>query len=56
MKIETTTCEIEHCGMCSNADFAPTEKNKHRHKCYKTGRVIPDLWGKIPDWCPLEEK
>tara|TARA_Y100000310_G_C20358316_1_gene657748 strand:- start:393 stop:566 length:174 start_codon:yes stop_codon:yes gene_type:complete len=55
-KIETITFEYEECGMCLNTDFAPTRKNKHRHKCLKAGKVIPKLWDEIPKWCPLEEK
>ena len=22
--------------------------------CYLEGKDIPDIYGKIPDWCPLE--
>ena len=55
-KIETTTDEIGHCGECSNADYSLTVKNPLRHKCHKTKRVIPDIWGEIPSWCPLETK
>ena len=41
---ETLTFIYKHCGECSNADV----------KCYLKNRKIPDLWGKIPRWCPLE--
>ena len=57
MKIETITFEYKLCGDCSNADYEPTKKNPDRHRCFKTNRIIPDVWEKpIPTWCPLEEK
>ena len=57
MKIETVTFEYKLCGECSNADHDPTGKNSTRHRCFKTKRIIPDVWKKpIPTWCPLEEK
>ena len=56
MKVETITYEYEHCGVCSNAYGDPTPKKSYRCKCLKTGRVIPDIWGDIPDWCPLPDK
>ena len=54
-KIETIITAVDCCGICSNADHEPTHKNECRFKCHKTKRVIPDLWGEIPSWCPLEE-
>lgn len=50
-KIETITNEIEHCGECCSCDG---EMNKF--KCVSRGRIIPDLWGKIPKWCLLPDK
>ena len=55
-KLETLTFEYERCGECPNADYQPTERCTNRHKCWKNGRVIPNLWGKIPKWCPLPNK
>lgn len=51
-KKETITFEINHCGECSNAEPA----RKDRWKCLKKRKLIPDLWGDIPEWCPLSEK
>lgn len=53
-KKETITYEYEHCGECPNAeDYFP--ELKPRYRCLKEQRrVIKDLWGEIPDWCPLE--
>ena len=56
MKIETIPFEVESCGECSGALYSPTEKNQYRQKCSRTKRVIPDLWGEIPSWCPLPDK
>lgn len=56
VKVETITVEYKECGMCSNADYSPTPTNNSRHKCFKTKRVIPDIWGEIPAWCPLQDK
>lgn len=55
-KIETTTFEYEQCGECYYADHHPTRKYPKRHRCFRTGRVIPSIWGAMPDWCPLEDK
>ena len=53
-KIETVTQEIEHCGECPHVDWNTAPK---KHYCIrKELRKIPDLWGEIPDWCPLETK
>ena len=46
MKIETIISEYEHCGECWHAGDI----------CDLTGKKIPDMWGKIPAWCPLEDK
>jgi len=56
MKQETITFEYEHCGECPNADYCPIKGNTHRYRCFKTKYKIPDLWGEIPKWCPLEDK
>ena len=57
MKIEIVTFYYKLCGECSNADYDPTEKNGGRYRCFKTKRVIPDIYKKpIPTWCPLETK
>lgn len=45
-KIETITQEINQCGECMHA----------WDKCDLTGKKIRDIWGKIPKWCPLENK
>ena len=51
MKKELLTFEYEHCGECSNVD----EANKGKWKCLKRRKTVPELWGKIPEWCPLED-
>lgn len=45
-KIETITEEYNHCGECWHAGDV----------CNLTDRKIPDMWGKIPSWCPLPDK
>ena len=52
-KKETIANIYEHCGECPNCDAYEYVKV---HRCYKRSRVriIKDLWGEIPDWCPLE--
>ena len=52
MKLLTSTTEIEHCGKC--AECGPPIYMKW--KCLKTRRVIPDIWGEIPEFCPLPDK
>ncbi len=54
-KIETIIFEYEHCGECPCAlvEFETGEGECDRGECR---RIIPDLWGDIPDWCPLETK
>lgn len=57
MKVETLTFEYEHCGECPNVfDWCDTGKKGYRCNRGKRIRIIPDLWGKIPDWCPLPNK
>ena len=46
-KIEAVSFEYEHCGDCYHA---------YDKTCDLTGKKIPEMWGKIPDWCPLENK
>ena len=50
-KKETIEFYYRSCGECSNADM----KNGMGY-CVKKKRRIPDLWGEIPKWCPLEDK
>ena len=52
-KIDTITVEYEHCGECPHTSDWLRSKGP---KCSKADRIIPDLWGDIPDWCPLETK
>ena len=47
-KQETLTFYYTHCGECPNASF-------DYEGCQKTGKAIPNIWGKIPKWCPLED-
>ncbi len=55
MKVEKITLEYRHCGECPHLrDWFDTGKAGYR--CSKKRRIIPDLWGDIPDWCPLETK
>ena len=51
MKTESVTCEIWHCGECSEVDLA----SKGRWKCLRKNKIVPDAWGEIPKWCPLED-
>ena len=51
VKIETLTFEYTHCGGCPNSDYGPEYEG-----CQKTGKAIPNIWGEIPPWCPLENK
>ena len=56
-KLDTYTEEYEHCGECAYAgDYFDTGKKGFRCENVKRKRVIPDLWGDIPDWCPLPDK
>ncbi len=56
-KKETLTVEFEHCGECSWAFDFP-ERDVEGYRCDNSKhlrvRIIKDLWGEIPDWCPLE--
>ncbi len=50
-KKETATFSYEACGECPHAEWYPDDK----YKCNrKRKRIIRDLWGEIPKWCPLE--
>ena len=54
-KIETIIVEYEHCGECIYVlDWFDTGKAGHR--CEKRKRIIKELWGDIPTWCPLTNK
>jgi len=52
-KIEVLTFEYEHCAECSNVDES-TRKGKW--KCLLQRKIVPELWGDIPGWCPLPDK
>lgn len=57
IKQETITFEYEHCGECPNVlGWIDTGKEGNRCDRGKRTRIIKDLWGKIPDWCPLPDK
>ena len=54
MKIETITFEYQHCGECPNTI---SSRDTTKWYCEKMdNKKIPDLWGEIPKWCPLEDK
>uniref|UniRef100_A0A6M3LUW8 Uncharacterized protein n=1 Tax=viral metagenome TaxID=1070528 RepID=A0A6M3LUW8_9ZZZZ len=56
--------DVLHCGDCPDAEImgppieAATAEQimKIKWYCLRTGKKIPDLWGEIPKWCPLEDK
>lgn len=58
MRIETVTFEYEHCGECPHPGFlvADFDPRCRLAKHGRGNRIIKDLWGEIPDWCPLEKK
>ncbi len=51
-KQETLVFNYEHCGEC------PHSSGRAGERCDKGKRlrIIKDLWGEIPDWCPLPDK
>ena len=52
-KKEMITNIYEHCGECGNCGYLCP---KERYVCTKWhDRIIKDLWGEIPKWCPLED-
>ncbi len=53
-KLETITVEIGHCGECSNACLVYGKS--YKYKCELVSKVIEDIWGKIPKFCPLPDK
>ena len=59
-RIETLTFEYEHCSECPNIlDWFDTGKRGDRCEKAKRGRgyrIIKDMSGEIPKWCPLEKK
>ena len=56
-KQETLTFYYENCGECPNVlDYFDTGKVGYRCDRGKRIRIIHDLGGKIPDWCPLPDK
>ena len=54
-KIETITTEIEHCAECPNV-LSWYDTGKKEPRCGKRKRIVCDLWGEIPTWCPLPDK
>ena len=57
MKVDTVTYEIEHCGGCPHVlDWFDTGKQGERCGKGKRRKLVPDAWGEIPKWCPLETK
>ena len=59
MKIETITFEYEHCGECPNCGCF---EGSNDYWCVLIEKdtltlreKIPDLWGEIPEWCPLPD-
>lgn len=55
MKILNEPIEIEHCGECPYTEVRDKPK-KVIWYCLKLLKDIPDLWGEIPEWCPLPNK
>ena len=56
VKIFTHTQEIEHCWECTWIVFA-VGRESSEWKCENAkDKIIKDLWGEIPSWCPLENK
>ena len=56
-KIDSLVHVFDHCGDCQHAlDWIDTGKKGDRCGKGKRLRIIKDLWGEIPDFCPLEEK
>ncbi|KKM89165.1 hypothetical protein LCGC14_1251460 [marine sediment metagenome] len=51
-KIYTATHEYKHCAVCSEARFTMAGK----FKCRLRRRIIKDIEGDIPDFCPLPDK
>ena len=49
MKLLTT--EIEKCGECCEVEQAA-----EKWKCTLKNKIVPNLWGEIPKWCPLPSK
>ena len=56
-KKETITNIFEHCGECPHAGMPNVgfRTADYKYKCDKTRRIIKDLWGEIPSFCPLED-
>ena len=55
VKIETLTFEYNHCAECPNCERVKGAY-EFENRCRLKKRKIPDLWGEIPKWCPLENK
>lgn len=43
--------EISKCYDCHHTSTIDCRN----HKCFKTGKVIYDIFGEIPEWCPLPD-
>ncbi len=56
-KLLTVTTEVENCSGCLYIlDWFDTGLRDWRCDQGKRRRIVKDIWGKIPDFCPLEEK
>lgn len=57
MRTETITLEYKNCGECAHVDstWISFRSKVYCFKCVPR-KIIKDIWGEIPDWCPLEEK
>ena len=55
IKVETSTYEIICCGGCP---YCRDYQGKRGNRCVKGRRykLVPDIWGEIPEWCLLETK
>ena len=56
-KVETMTFEYKNCWECSNVlGYGLRKEEPGSGKCGKTKKKISDIWGEIPEWCPLPDK
>ena len=56
-KVDTHTFEYNHCGECPEVlDYHDTGKKGHRCGKLKRVRILGDIWGPIPSFCPLPDK
>lgn len=55
-KLYTHTEEIEDCSQCPDVlDWFDTGKRDWRCGQREKGRILRDIWGEIPTWCPLPD-